>query len=890
MIEKERIEAIKNGIDLKSYVESRGIPLKKNGKGYFGLCPFHDDNKTPSLSVNVSNNLWKCFGCGSGGDVIRFVELFDKVDFRQAVRTLDPGVSCSKKESPVAANPEQVPPKLLPEPKVQQLFDRVITIYEKNFDETGKQYLYDRGISDAILFERHRIGYCTGKLRSILPSKGDVLDDLTQIGVLNPNNNGERFSGCLTFPVFDLEGNITTIYGRFFHQNTKRHVFLPNRSTGIWNVNAVKTSPEIIIVESIIDALSVMTAGFLNVISIQGTNGFSEREIDLFRQYGVQKIILMLDGDEAGKKAIKQLKEKITGFTVTTKILPDNHDPNSFLMAHGAEALAGFIQSDDADNSIDTTNPDISSSLTAKAVQATQPQPNGFSVMFGLRKYQIIGLEKGARKLKSTVRVEHGGKLHVDTLDFYSARSRRVLAQDICRIFDEASETIEADITRLIRCCENAEESEKPEEQQGKQVIVKGKEEEKALEFGRSTDLINHILSDFETCGLIGEDANKLLGYVIMSSRKLQTPLAMLILASSGAGKTALQDAIVAFCPPEDLVKLTSLSGKALFYKEQTSLKHKVLALEEGDGAEDAFYAIRNLISSGVLVSESTIKDFSTGKLTTMTNEVEGPTGVFYTTTQPDTDPETKSRFFVTGIDESREQTQRILSFQRKKQTTDELTTKMIINGILQKHWNFQRLLKPLGIKNPYAEHLTYGDDRLQSRRDQPKYLNLIKSVAFLRQMQKNIKHEYKDDKQVAYVEVDFEDIRIANDLAHKVMGRSLDELSRPGRDLLLLLDDMVENIFSRNQDQTHVIKRTEIGFTRRDIREYSKWSNYRVHTHLKELVDLEYVLVESGRNGSQYRYCLAYEGQGKSGQRFVLGLKDVEDIKELANLSGAFG
>ena len=140
------------------------------------------------------------------------------------------------------------------------------------------------------------------------------------------------------------------------------------------------------------------------------------------------------------------------------------------------------------------------------------------------------------------------------------------------------------------------------------------------------------------------------------------------MLSSSGAGKTALQDAAVLFCPPEDLVKLTSLSGKALFYKEQSSLTHKVLALEEGDGAEEATYALRNLISAGELVIEATIKD-QTGKLTTMENRVEGPTAVFVTTTNPDTDAETRSRFWVTSVDESKAQTQAILAYQRKRQT-----------------------------------------------------------------------------------------------------------------------------------------------------------------------------------------------------------------------------
>ncbi len=88
MIEKEEIERIKKDVDLVALIESKGIQLKKNGKGYKGLCPFHDDSD-PSLSVNPTTNLWNCFGCNKGGDAIRFIELFDKVDFKEAVRQLE---------------------------------------------------------------------------------------------------------------------------------------------------------------------------------------------------------------------------------------------------------------------------------------------------------------------------------------------------------------------------------------------------------------------------------------------------------------------------------------------------------------------------------------------------------------------------------------------------------------------------------------------------------------------------------------------------------------------------------------------------------------------------------------------------------------------------------
>ena len=347
------------------------------------------------------------------------------------------------------------------------------------------------------------------------------------------------------------------------------------------------------------------------------------------------------------------------------------------------------------------------------------------------------------------------------------------------------------------------------------------------------------------------------------------------------------------FCPPEDLVKLTSLSGKALFYKEGSSLKNKVLALEEGDGVEEAMYALRNLISAGELMSESTIKDPASGRLTTMENRVEGPTAVFLTTTKPDSDPETKSRFFITSVDESRAQTQAILASQRRRQTLAGLADRLAVEPVLRKHRNFQRLLQPLPVVNRYAEQLSYADDRLQGRRDQPKYLNLINAVALLRQMQKQARPVRNGEAgTVAYIEVDKEDIRLANELATEILGHSLDELSRPATDLLQLLVKMQAQLAKDTAkgksslrppaaSEAAAIGRHASGFTRREIREFTGWSNARVHRYLQELIELEFVLMEHGRNGVLHRYRLAYDGQGENGGKFLLGLKSVDKLRE---------
>jgi len=379
------------------------------------------------------------------------------------------------------------------------------------------------------------------------------------------------------------------------------------------------------------------------------------------------------------------------------------------------------------------------------------------------------------------------------------------------------------------------------------------KARQEAEAFGRSPNLFKRILEDYEQCGLMGEKANKLLYYLAAVSRKTDQPLSVLILSSSGAGKSALQEGVLRFCPPEEVVKVTMLSSKALFYREAGSLKHKVLALEEGEGMVEASYAIRNLVSAGSLVIESTRRDMGNGKMVAKENRVEGPTAVFLTTTNPDTDPETKSRFFVTSVDEGPHQTQAILASQRRQQTLAGLGSEAKRKAVLDRHHNFQRLLKPLAVINPYADQLSYGDDRLQSRRDQPRYLNLIRAVAFLRQMKKEVK-TLSGSEAMPYIEVDLDDLRLANDLAAQIMAHSLDELSRLAHDLLLQLEAMTSEAARENGQQDF--------FTRRQIREYSGWNHSRVHRYLKELVTPEYVLVSSARGAFRQTYRLCYNGQ----------------------------
>ncbi len=882
------LATLKKHTDLVTVVQSRGVALSRKGNDYVGLCPFHQE-KTASFHVTPAKNLFHCFGCDAAGSVIDFVMRKDGLTFREAVDKLLTESGVVQRGSQTGRPEAPQPPPVLPE-RAQVLLERVVAVYEKTFGDVpeGRAYLEQRGITDAGLWTQHRIGYCNGRLPELLPNEGAIRDELKALGVLLADGR-ERFTGCVVFPVGDTEGRLVTLYGRQIAelQGERRHFFLPGRPTGLWNAAALKTYAHIILVESVIDGLSVQMAGSANVVATQGTNGFDAADTALLAEHGVQRVTLLLDGDDAGR----------------AQVLADGHPADG----HGADGHGA--DGHQANGHEARPRPD------AVPPPGMLPLPGGFAIQLGgpcgpHRRYEIRGLEKGPRKLKATVRVEHAGRLHVDTLDFYSARWRRQLAQDLTRLLDESADTIEADVIKLMALCEASEAGTACTQSALPGAVMSPEARAEAEAFGKDPRLLENILIDFERCGLVGEKPNKLLCYLAGVSRKMEKPLSLLILSSSGAGKTTLQDVALAFCPPEDLLKLTALSGKALFYKEAASLKQKVLAVEEGDGVEEAMYALRNLISAGELVTEATIKDPMTGRLTTMENRVEGPTAVFLTTTNPETDPETKSRFFVTSVDESREQTQAILTYQRRRHTLAGLADSLALEPILQKHRNFQRLLKPLPVVNPYADQLSYGDDRLQGRRDQPKYLNLIKAVAFLRQMQKPLKTWTANGHSRAYLEVDREDIRLANELAHAILGHSLDELSRPAYDLLLLLDAMTKgqpepaaeatteaakekspgrqpqgapppsgqaSVASR---EAHWVQASP-AFTRREIREFTGWSNARVHRYLHELIELEYVLVEHGRNGVLHRYRLAYEGQGRDGQKFMLGLRPVDALQE---------
>jgi hypothetical protein len=333
-------------------------------------------------------------------------------------------------------------------------------------------------------------------------------------------------------------------------------------------------------------------------------------------------------------------------------------------------------------------------------------------------------------------------------------------------------------------------------------------------------------------------------------------------------------DAVLALVPEEDRVHYSAMTGQSLFYLGETNLKHKILGIAEEEGVRQAAYALKLLQSQGELTIASTGKDPQSGKLVTEEYRVEGPVMLFLTTTAIDIDEELLNRCVVLTINESREQTAAIQQRQRQARTLEGLLASNQSDQLINQHQNAQRLLKPLAIVNPYAEQLAFADSRTRTRRDHQKYLTLIDTIALLHQYQREIKTVTHNQQVIEYVEVTIEDIALANTLAHEILGRSLDELPPPTRKLLQQLHSLVAE-----KIKTESLRQHEVRFTRREVREAAGLSNTQVRIHLERLVELEYVLAHSGKNGQRFFYELVFDGEPENDSPQLIGLIDINEL-----------
>ena len=921
------IERLKQEISLVRLVESQGHQPKKQGKDYVMRCPFHEDD-TPSLVISPRKNLYHCFGCGAAGTVIDWTMKTQGLSFRHAVELLREGdVSVMANDKPVKRNTAHKHPQpLSASPDKQATLKRVIDYYHQTLKQSPEalEYLESRGLKHAELIDRFKLGYANRTLAYRLPEKNrkagaEIRGQLQEIGVLRQSGH-EHFNGSLVVPVMDENGIISEVYGRKIRNDLRKgtayHLYLPGPHQGVWNVEALMASKEIILCESLIDAMTFWVNGFRNITTSYGTNGFTDDHLVAFKRHGVERVLIAYDRDEAGNQAAETLAKQLTenGIDVFRILLPKGMDVNEYalqvtpaqkslgLVIRKAEWMgkgkAPVITTSTRDEPLSDVEPQaIGEAIAASSLAAVLPEPSEatplpespkpieaevseheVNLTLGDRRYRIRGLSKNMSpdQLKVNVLVNRGECVHVDTFDLYSARHRNTFIHQTAGELGLQADVIKKDLGKLLLKLEALQEQQikqavTPEE---KPRRLDDAEQQAALALLKAPNLLDRILEDFMTAGVVGEETNKLMGYLACVSRKLDKPLAVIIQSTSAAGKSSLMDAVLNMMPEEERVQYSAMTGQSLFYMGETNLKNKILAIAEEEGAENASYALKLLQSEGELTIASTGKDETSGNLVTKEYRVEGPVMLFLTTTAIDIDEELMNRCVVLTVNESREQTQAIHAMQRKQQTLEGLLQNEDRKQLIQLHRNAQRLLKPLLVANPFAEQLTFIDDKTRTRRDHMKYLTLIRAIALLHQYQREIKAVNHKGQALHYIEVIPQDIEIANRLAHEVLGRTLDELPPQTRTLLQKIHFMVSDACQRQ-----AIEQEHYRFSRKEVRDFTAWGNTQLKAHLKRLEEMEYLLVHRGGRGQSFVYELLYRGEGNQGERFLTGLIEPETL-----------
>ena len=526
-------------------------------------------------------------------------------------------------------------------------------------------------------------------------------------------------------------------------------------------------------------------------------------------------------------------------------------------------------------------------------------------ITLGDRRYRIRGLDKNQNyaQLKINLLVSRpafdgaGEAVHVDTLDCYQSRPRSVFIKQAAIELGLKEDIIKHDLGKILLKLESLQEQRLKalEEPKTKTISLTDKENQTALALLKSPDLLKRIQDDFRQCGIVGEDTNTLTGYLACVSRKLDKPLAILIQSTSAAGKSALMDAVLALMPEEERIQYSAMTGQSLFYLGETDLKHKILGIAEEEGVSEASYALKLLQSQGELTIATTGKDPQSGKMVTQEYHVEGPVMIFLTTTAIELDEELLNRCLVLTVNETREQTAAIQHQQRFEDTLEGLLANQTKENIFKLHRNAQRLLKPLKVVNPYANQLTFLSDKTRTRRDHAKYLTLIKTITLLHQYQRETKIINHQGQAVEYIEVTLDDIEVANQIAHEVLGRTLDELPPQTRRLLNLINEHI-----RNQCKAQDMQRSDYRFSRREVREFTNWGDTQLKVHLQRLVELEYCLIHRTGHAQRHYYELLYDGKTGADKPHLNGLLDINLLKKQvydvnqsvlkANLSGLVG
>ena len=363
MIPKDQIEKLQNSVDIVDIIGER-IDLKRSGSNYKARCPFHDE-KTPSFMVSQAKQIYKCFGCGASGDSIKFVMSYDNLSYPDAIRHLASryGIEIVEEHSDRAYEKSDDGKKellrILNKYACDLFHENLIKEINANTSDVA-EYLKMRKLGRDLV-EKFKIGFAPDQWNTLKEDKrfsGQSEEILVEAGLRKKSEKGkiyDQFRNRLMFPIFDAMGNVAAFSGRSLSDEVQPK-YLNSPETLVYKKNevlyglfqamdTVRKTKEIILVEGNIDIITMHKFGYTNTVAICGTS-FTENHARLIKR-NADKITILLDGDEAGKKSALKTAEILAeaGMVPGIVLLPGESDPDSFIYSQGKDELDKLLSS-----------------------------------------------------------------------------------------------------------------------------------------------------------------------------------------------------------------------------------------------------------------------------------------------------------------------------------------------------------------------------------------------------------------------------------------------------------------------------------------------------------------------------------------------------------------
>lgn len=868
------IQDIKARLNIQTVLKYYGLQPDRNG---MLNCPFHADD-TASMKIYDKTNTFNCFGCGKNGDQIEFCTLKEGSKHKGLLKATE----LSGEIKPINNKPKQ--PTNQPKENHTEILTRIFESFRNGLQspisKRPKEYLQQRNLD----LTKLAIGYNSGQFHHngklseadqkacikaglLIPYNGSV-----------PNGSGVTYTSfakdCIIFTLKDNAGNIISLYGRSITNNDKslsaegspkagKHFYLKDRQ-GLYPNYPDPNTTKLILTEAIIDAATLLQIPEIteeySVLACYGTNGLTdEHRAAIKGLQSLQEIIFFFDGDKAGRegalKNAEDIHQLLSGVEITAVETPENEDINSLLQGHNSEIFTYLLNERKSFllTEVLTEETSIKKEKLMEPVMTTGKlnTRNPEFITYTTEYLQIIILGginlQQLDRLRITVKISRtdtGDPLHSirHTLDLYHSDYLEKFINKACEQLETGTNVLKRAIAELTEQIEQYRLSkiESLKDLKTKQRQLTEQRQRKAINYLKSPRLMERTNGDIGKTGMIGEENNRLLMYLVFTSRLREQPLHIISLGSSGTGKTYLQEKIAELIPEQDKLEITILSENAFYYFNRKELKHKLVLIEDMDGAQDVLYPLRELQSKRRISKTIPIKD-SKGNLRTITLQVEGPICLAGTTTRERLFEDNSNRSLLIYLDNSHEHKEQIMEYQRKL-SAGKVNTKEE-NELKEFFKDMQSVLKPVNVRNPYAEMLKLPEYIFKPLRTNAHYLATIETITFYHQYQRELKTD--DATGELYIETTLEDIEWANKLLKDVLLAKADELNQ-------VLRNFYETL-------KYYVKASGKGvFYSKEIREKLRMNPMTINRYTRELENRNFIKRTGGNKKAGFEYEIA--------------------------------